>query len=137
MRVCVCFCVPLYLRHARVRVLLRHARVLRVRRHVLRSWFPPTPGNPGTPPRCVCLYVYAGHDPDHRGEHGKNSWDVLKWDVLKSVGRKYEKGKLFDSTLREGQLEGARMVSATVDERQQCSAVQNRIQDSQGNEWAA
>ena len=35
------------LRHARVRVLLRHARV---RRHVLRSWFPPTPGNPGTPP---------------------------------------------------------------------------------------
>ena len=76
-------CVPLYV-----------LRVLRVRRHVLRSWFPPTPGNPGTPPRCVYLYVYAGHDPDHRGEHGKNSWDVLKWDVLKSVGRKYEKGKL-------------------------------------------
>ena len=22
------------------------------------------------------------------------AWDVLKWDVLKSVGRKYEKGKL-------------------------------------------
>ena len=42
----------------------------------------------------MCLYVYAGHNPDHRGEHGKNSWDVLKWDVLKSVGRKYEKGKL-------------------------------------------
>ena len=61
---------------------------------------PPTPGNPGTPPRCVCLYVYAGHDPDHRGEHGKNSWDVLKWDVLKSVGRKYEKGKLCVSVLR-------------------------------------
>ena len=42
----------------RVRVLLcalvvvRVLRVLRarVRRHVLRSWFPPTPGNPGTPP---------------------------------------------------------------------------------------
>ena len=42
----------------RVRVLLRAlvvVRVLRVlrarvRRHVLRSWFPPTPGNPGTPP---------------------------------------------------------------------------------------
>ena len=45
---------------------------------------------------------------------------------------------LLYSTLREGQLEGARMVSATVDGRQQCSAVlQNRIQDSQGNEWAA
>ena len=38
--------------------------------------------------------MYAGHDPDHRGEHGKNSWDVLKWDVLKSVRQKYEKGKL-------------------------------------------
>ena len=99
---CVCFCVMQVVRVLRVlrvllralvlvRVLLRHARV---RRHVLCSWFPPTPGNPGTPPRCVCLYVYAGHDPDHRGEHGKNSWDVLKWDVLKSVGRKYEKGKL-------------------------------------------
>ena len=62
-------CVPLYvlrvlLRHARVlrvRVLLRHARVrvlwrhARVRRHVLRSWFPPTLGLPGTPPRCVYL----------------------------------------------------------------------------------
>ena len=83
-------------------VVVRVLRVLRarVRRHVLRSWFPPTPGNPGTPPRCVCLYVYAGHDPDHRGEHGKNSWDVLKWDVLKSVGRKYEKGKLCVSVLR-------------------------------------
>ena len=33
-------------------------------------------------------------------EHGKNSWDVLKWDVLKSVGRKYEKGKLCVSVLR-------------------------------------
>ena len=44
--------------------------------------------------------MYAGHDPDHRGEHGKNSWDVLKWDVLKSVGRKYEKGKLCVSVLR-------------------------------------
>ena len=50
--------------------------------------------------QCVYLYVYAGHDPDHRGEHGKNSWDVLKWDVLKSVGRKYEKGKLCVSVLR-------------------------------------
>ena len=30
----------------------------------------------------------------YANEHGKNSWDVLKWDVLKSVGRKYEKGKL-------------------------------------------
>ena len=80
MRVCVCFGVPLYLRHARVRVLLRHARVrvlgascacawgvtqvdlvrvlrARVRRHVLRSWFPPTPGNPGTPPVRVLVRV--------------------------------------------------------------------------------
>ena len=33
-------------------VVVRVLRVLRVlvRRHVLRSWFPPTPGNPGTPP---------------------------------------------------------------------------------------
>ena len=47
------------LRVLRVRalVLVRVLRVLRVRvrRHVLRSWFPPTPGNPGTPPRCVYL----------------------------------------------------------------------------------
>ena len=45
------------LRHARVLLralvlvrVLRVLRALRVRRHVLRSWFPPTPGNPGTPP---------------------------------------------------------------------------------------
>ena len=36
----------------RALVVVRVLRVLRarVRRHVLRSWFPPTPGNPGTPP---------------------------------------------------------------------------------------
>ena len=36
---------------------------------------------------CIEICSYAN-------EHGKKSWDVLKWDVLKSVGRKYEKGKL-------------------------------------------
>ena len=38
-------------------VLVRVLRVLRVRRHVLRSWFPPTPGNPGTPPVRVLVRV--------------------------------------------------------------------------------
>ena len=43
--------------------------------------------NDPTPTPVLADIIYAN-------EHGKNSWDVLKWDVLKSVGRKYEKGKL-------------------------------------------
>ena len=65
LRVLLCALVVVRVRrHARVRVLgascacawgvtqVDLVRVLRarVRRHVLRSWFPPTPGNPGTPP---------------------------------------------------------------------------------------
>ena len=63
------------LRVLRVRVLLRAlvlVRVLRVlrvrvRRHVLCCWFcPELLASPGHH-QCVYLYVYAGHDPDHRG----------------------------------------------------------------------
>ena len=45
-------------------------------------------------------YVLSLTDIIYANEHGKKSWDVLKWDVLKSVGRKYEKGKLCVSVLR-------------------------------------
>ena len=48
----------------------------------------------GHPINELVQYVLSLTDIIYANEHGKNSWDVLKWDVLKSVGRKYEKGKL-------------------------------------------
>ena len=43
---------------------------------------------------CIEICSSKSSTRSYANEHGKNSWDVLKWDVLKSVGRKYEKGKL-------------------------------------------
>ena len=50
LRVLVRALVRVRVLRVRALVLVRVLRVLRVRPHVLRSWFPPTPGNPGTPP---------------------------------------------------------------------------------------